>query len=700
MTKFSRIARLVVVILLMVTLTFLGVVRLLRIQVVDARMYSEQIKETDTATQIIQAVRGKILDSEGRPLNTNEIVYKIILQRAFLPFGSENEIIAELISVLKKHKCNWFDSLPIRLEPTPKTGLFQFKNVGDEELDKFKTRLGLNYDATVENCIKALAENYKIDTKKYDEQMIRYIGGVRYEMELRDFSAQNRYILAEDITMEVIIELKEKSLVLKGVEIVEEPIRIYNDGTAMPHIRGRINAINREQYEVLKDSGYNLNDFIGFFGIEESMESLLKGDNGIRSITRDSSWEIISDEITKPVRAGNNVKLTIDSEFQKTVQEILANHINWISQKKNWESKRTFTETTAGSIVVLDVNTGAVLAMASYPFYDINDYVDILLAENSEEPPFPHQPLINRGVLQGYRPGSTFKTITATSALMNGTVVRNDTVHCGRLYTISDYTAYCTGSHGTVNVTRGLLKSCNIYFYDVGKRLGIDKLADTANIFGVGTNLNCDIAMTNGRMTSREVYQDLQGHEIGVGDIIQAAIGQSETLMTPLHMATVAMTIANNGVRYRPYLVDSVTNYDGTKTVYKTQVEIVSDMNKGNEDVFKTVQDGMYSLAQENNHLFQYLPDLPAYKTGTPELIPGKLYNSAVLGYYPFESPKIAFAVILEGGEYATRAIRNVIDAYFYGHYEPVIDEKGNVQNHWERWKTPNMKPIKGRYNS
>ncbi|MCL1904044.1 MAG: penicillin-binding transpeptidase domain-containing protein [Oscillospiraceae bacterium] len=703
MSKLSRAVRLSVVILLMVTLAFLGVVRLLRIQVVDAGMYSEQIKETYTATQTIQAVRGKIIDSEGRLLNGNEIVHKIILQRAFLPFGSENEIIAELLNVMKKYKCEWFDSLPIRLEQNYKTKSFQFKNVGEDDLDRFKTRLGLNYDATVENCIKALAENYKIDTKKYDEQMIRYIGGVRYEMELRDFSFQNRYVLAEDITMDVIIELKEKSLVLKGVDIVEEPIRIYNDGIAMPHIRGRINSINKEQYESLKDSGYNLNDFIGFYGIEESMESSLKGDNGIRKITRDSSWEIISDEITKPVIAGNNVKLTIDSEFQKTVQEILANHINWISQKKNWQTRRAFTETTAGAIVVLDATNGAVLAMASNPGYDINDYVDILVAENSDEPPFPHQPLLNRCVLQGYRPGSTFKTITATSALINNTITVKDTVFCGGVYNFyPDYPARCTGQHGSINVTRALLKSCNIFFYDVGRRMGIDmtNLSETAKQYGVGTNLNCDIVMTNGRMTTPDVYKDLLGHEMGPGNVIQAAIGQSETLLTPLHLATVAMTIANNGVRYRPHLVDSVTNYDGTETVYQTPVEIIEDWSEGNEEAFKLVQEGMHMLAQENNNLFQYLPSLPAYKTGTPEIEAGKLFNSAVLGYYPYENPKIAFAVVLEGGEYATRAIRNVIDAYFYGHYEPVIDKDGNVTNHWERWANPNMKPIPGRYNN
>ncbi|MCL2071504.1 MAG: penicillin-binding transpeptidase domain-containing protein [Oscillospiraceae bacterium] len=700
-TKVSRIIRMSLLVALMAVLAFLCVVRLLQIQIVDANLYSEQIKETFTATQTIQAVRGRIVDSEGLVLNTNEIVYKVILQRAFLPFGGENEVIAQTLTVLAKHDSDWIDSLPVSMTPNPFTGRFLFKNVIGDELDNFKVRLGLNYDATVENCIKALAENYNIDTKKYDEQMIRYIGGIRYEMELRDFSFQNRYILAEDIPMEVIIELKEKAITLKGVDIVEEPIRIYNEGAKLPHIRGRINAINQEQYAVLKDSGYSLNDTIGFFGLEETMESVLRGENGIREITRDSSWEIISDEITKPVHAGDTVKLTIDTEFQKKVEEILANHIKWSNQPGNI-TRRPWTKTTAGSIVVLDVTTGAILALANNPSYDLNDHVDLMLAEAAGEPPLPEHPLRDRSIGHGYRPGSAFKTVTGTAGLISGTVGRSDTVHCSGVYNVFSGTwrPRCHSVHGNVNAPRALLESCNIYYYEISRRMKIEPLVETASLFGVGTNLNCDVPMTTGRMTTPEVYYDLAGHEMGQGDLIQIAIGQSETLLTPLHMATVAMTIANNGVRYRPYLVDSVWNYDATRLLHKTQTEVVEDFSVGNEDAFKTVQDGMRSLAVRNQaQLFAFLPDLPAYKTGTPEIEAGKLYNSTVLGYYPFENPKIAFAVVMEGGEYATRAARNVIDLYFYGHYEPSIDERGNIRNAWQRWTQPYPQAIPGRYN-
>jgi penicillin-binding protein 2 len=695
-SKISRIIRMSALVVLMITLTFLCVIRLLQIQIVNAGIHSARITETFVAEQTIQAVRGQITDNQGRILNTNEIVYKIILQRAFLPFGEENEIIAGILNVLIKHEQEWLDSVPITMEQP-----FQFKNVPEDELDRFKRRLGLNYDATVENCIRALAENYKINITVYDDEMLRFIGGVRYEMERRDFSFQNRYTFAEDICMDIIIELKERALLLKGVDIIEEPIRLYLDGTMLPHIRGRINAINEQQYTALRDSGYSLNDVIGFFGLEESMESVLRGENGIRQITRDSSWEVISDEITKAVRAGNSVKLTIDTEFQHMIERILADHMNWISQRKNWPNpSRPFTETTSGSIVVLDATTGEILALATNPSFDLADYVDLMLADATGDPPFKYQPLLDRSIAHGYRPGSSFKAITGAAGLIHGVVDRNSTVHCSGQYTrFSDFRPFCWNRRGcgTLNSISALHRSCNSYYYDVGWRLGINKLAETAHLFGVGSNLNIDTAMFPGRMTTPEIYEALMGYPISEGDTIQAAIGQSETLMTPLHMATVAMTIANNGVRYRPYLVDSVWNYDLTELVYQTQREIAADFSEGNEHAFKTIRDGMHQLGlHQGTGIFNFLPERPAFKTGTAQTYGGN-YNSTVLGYYPFENPKIAFAVVLEYSEYSSRAIRNIIDAYFYGHYEPLFFENGDTMYDWVRWSQPRQ-PLPGRY--
>ena len=701
--KISQIVRLIFISALIVVLCFTCVVRLLQIHVIDAGMYDQQALRTYTATQTLQAVRGRIIDSNGLVLNTNELSYNVILQRAFLPVGGENEVIAGILDVLIKHGHEWRDNIPILLEPTlPRKG-FQFKNVPEEELDKFKVNLGLNYDATVENCIKALAENYKINTDRYDRQMVRYIGGVRYEMERKDFSFRNFYLFAEDISLDMIIELREKALILRGVDIADSAVRVYLEGERLPHVRGRINAINAEQYEALKDSGYSINDTIGFFGLEMTKESVLRGENGIREITRDGSGEVLSDEIVKPAIAGHTIKLTIDTDFQQTLQEILANHISWIN-RPGASPRRPWTETGGGSIVVLDVTTGGILGMANYPTFNGDDYLDLVLAEMNGEPPLPHNPLIDRSAGHGYRPGSSFKPLTGAAGLIHGVVGRHDTVNCrGRYNFFSDYSAGCVGPFGHVNIVSALVNSSNCYFYDVGRRVGIEKLNETWEGFGVGQNLNCDFPMYPGRMVTPETYEALHGSPLTGGNIIQASIGQSEMLLTPLHMATAAMTIANNGKRLRPHLVHSVWNYDGTELIRETQPEVVYDMNPDgiHDAAFAAVQEGMHALGQRQRHYYVHLPYLPAYKTGTPEIISKRLYNSAIIGYYPYDNPKIAFGIMLEGGEYSRRAIRNIIDAYFYDCYEPApLDSKGHVSSHWKAWTRPFPEPIPGRYNS
>ncbi|MCL2035953.1 MAG: penicillin-binding transpeptidase domain-containing protein [Oscillospiraceae bacterium] len=696
--RISHIIRISALIAVMLALAFMCVIRLLQIQVVDAGKYTHHRTQTFTAEQMVPAVRGQIFDSHGRKLNTNQIVYKAIVQRAFLPFDEENDVIAGVLHILMKHDHEWLDEIPITINPNHETGLFQFKNapdVSEDELAHFKSKLGLNYDATVENCIKALADNYRIDTDKYDEQMIRYIGGVRYEMELKDFSFKNRYVFAEDISMDVIIELKEKALLLKGVDVVEEPIRLYNDPTVMPYLRGRINAINEQQYAELKDSGYSLNDSIGFFGLEESFEPVLKGEHGIIEMTRDASWETISVKVTQEVKAGNSIKLTIDSDFQRTLDEILANHINWHNYTNGTRLRKVHTKATAGSIVVLEVKTGRILGMSNYPSYNLDDYVDLMIADAAGDSPFEYKPLLNRSTGHGYRPGSSFKTVTGTAGLIHGVVERGSAVSCGGQYRIySDFQPYCwnRGGHGAMNSLTALLHSCNVYYYDVGRRLGIERLSGTAiDLFGVGTDLNCDIKMYPGRMTTPEIMEELMSRPLWEGDTIQAAIGQSENQLTPLHMATVAMTIANGGIRYRPYLVDSVWDYEMNTLINETQPQIIADMSEGNEAAFQAVQDGMRMLGNRDigAGMLRGLPGLFAYKTGTPEIIKDQLYDSTVLGYYPYDDPQIAYAVVLEGGEYSSWVIRNIIDAYFYDCYEPAMNADGNVTTHWLSWSSP-----------
>lgn len=683
-TKTSGIVRTMVLVFLLVLSAFLCVVRLLKLQIVDGSMYAAKSTSSYTATQSIQAARGQIVDKNGVKLNSNEIVYKVIIQKAFFTRGAENLIISRTLKILQKYNQKWTDNVPVSL-----TEPYYFTTTDTETLEKFKANLVLNVDATAENCMNELYKKYSIGDEfdEYDEKTRRCIAAVRYEMEMRDFSYSNRYTIAEDVSLEAVTEIKEQGFLMSGIDVVEEPMRVYLRSGTAAHIRGTIGAISSEQYAQLKEDGYTMTDTIGLSGIESALESVLRGQNGTRTITRDNEGVVISDRITTAVQAGNSVKLTIDADFQDTLQQILENHISWLHYNNDPDRGNLCD---AGAIVVLDAKTGGVLAMANYPTYDLNDLINnysaVLNAENT--------PLYNRAINGVYRPGSTFKTITASAGLITGTISPSSTIACGGRYTFyNDYQPKCAGIHGSINVVSALKWSCNIFFYDVGRRLGIDTVSDFAAKFGVGTDLGLEIGGATGRMTTPDLYEELTGESWTDGNTIQASIGQSETLLTPLHLAVQAMTLANDGVRYQPYLVDSVWNYDSTEMIYKTQTEIVETIDAGDTGTFDTVREGMIEVARNTywpliskNYLFAGLESEVAMKTGSPEA--NGYFNSTVVAYYPAEDPQIAIGIVLEKGEFSKFIVRNIIDAYFYDNYEPDLDEEGNVISPWKAVKS------------
>lgn len=664
-------------------------IQLMSIQIVDGEYYASQTKQLLEATQSVQASRGQIADVNGDVLTTNKIVYKVIIQKAFFPSQSQNEIISRLLAIMNKNNQKWIDSVPITM-----TEPLQFTDVSDEELDAFKEKIRVNVDATVENCIDALAELYKLDLEQYDAVNARCILGVRYQMTQNDFSYNNRYVFAEDIDLKTVTAIKEQSALLSGIDIIEEPERVYVRSSTAPHILGTYEAISLDEYKELKDEGYNLNDNIGKFGIELMMEDELRGENGVRTIVRDSNGNAVSDEITSTVQPGNSVKLTIDADFQDDLQLILENQIKWLHYNDDPERGN---QCPAGAVVVLDAKTGAVLGLASYPTYDLNDYLDDYFEVLNRE----ESPLLNRALNGLYRPGSAFKTINSIAGLSEGLIDRNTRGICTGRYTYySDYQPGCTGSHYGYNVIDSLYVSCNIFFYDLGRQLGIDKLAEYANAFGYGTELGLGLGESTGRFITPEIFEKVTGVSWTPGNVLQASIGQSETQVTPLNLAVQAMTLANDGIRYKPYIVDSVWNYDYTELVSKTEPEIAATIDDNGTNAFDIVEEGMIKVSTwctwpsgSDKWTFDYLPYDVAIKTGTAESDSSyNTFTSTVMGYYPAHDPQIAFGIILEKGEYSRYMIRNIIDAYFYDCYEPDTDEEGNIISPWKRWngeKTP-----------
>jgi len=627
--------------------------QLMKIQIVDGEKNLEKQTYTYDAFQTIHSTRGEIVDNKNRPIVENKLGFNLIIEKAYFPNNNEkaNQVIIETIKILKDYDFKWIESLPIsQSEP------YKFLKNKDDEVSKLKSKIGVNIYATAENCIDKLIYDYKI-SDKYSKEEQRIIAGIRYEMLNRDFSVDNSFLLCQDINIEVVTKIKELGQYLPGVNVAEDAIRHYSIVDVIPHSIGTVGPIYAEEYEELKSRGYMLNDIVGKSGIEKAMENYLRGKNGTKKITFQNS-EVLETEITEPAVPGNTIKLTVDSEFQRKIQGVLENFIVYL--KENPGDKPQLKNVTSGAIVVTDVKTGAILAMATAPTYNMTDYV----SNYSDILERPNQPLINRATDGIYRPGSTFKTITATAGLNEGAITPGSTFFCGQTYHYLDITVGCTGYHGNISVAKAIEVSCNIFFYELSQLLGINKLTEYASMYGLGKRTGIETGDSAGYIANPETFEKFEIPWTS-GQLLQAAIGQSEVGVTPLQLAMVASTIANKGTRYKPFLVDSINSYLGEEII-KTQPTVLESLPINYDYVYESINQGMVA-ASKNTPAGEFSLNNLGYdvaiKTGTPESSRG--VDSVVIGYAPADNPQIAFSAIIEGGEYSKFIVRKILDAYF-----------------------------------
>lgn len=652
-------------------------VDLMKIQIVDGAEYLEKAKTTRQASQIITSPRGEIVDVNGGEIVSNKTGFNVVIEKAFFPSDSAeiNRIILGIANILREDGVAWIDTLPITRERP-----YSYLEARDSDAIKLRKNIELQHYATAEDCLIEMYRRYGIDESLSDDEK-RIIAGVRYEMFLRSFSLSNRYTFAEDIPMDTVVRLKEAAYTLDGMDIVEEAIRVYAAGDVAPHLIGTVGAINADEYAENKANGYALNDVIGKSGIEKAMESKLRGTKGTRTLEL-LNGAVVSDMVTEEAIPGNTIKLTLDMNYQRKVQEILENHIVWLNNQTSYNKKGENAD--AGAIVVLDVKTGALLAAATAPTYDINDYLTDYASVINRE----NTPLVNRATNGLYRPGSTFKTVTATAALNEGFVNKSSTIFCGHKYTYwDDYKPNCTGWHGSINVVTAIEKSCNIFFYEVGRLMGPYMIESYANQYGLGDDCYLETGGAKGKIATPETMLDAN-LEWQAGLVVQVAIGQSETAVTPLQMAVQASTIANKGVRYQPHLVDSVYTYNMEEVVSVTEPEITLTIPDKTGETFSLVTQGMkqaaaftqYGYPTQKDYYTPYLltdlPEAAAIKTGTPQVTSAEDTSSAFIGFYPADDPEIAFAGMVEHGEYSKFMIRQLIEAYYSKNYvvpKPVI---------------------------
>ena len=498
-----------------------------------------------------------------------------------------------------------------------------------------------------------------------DEQTRRNIAGVCYGMQLRQFSLlNNEYTFAENVSVQTALQLKELSVRFPGMDIVEEDVRSYPDGTIAPHIIGTVGQMSAEEWSRYQPEGYQMSDYVGKFGIERYCEETLRGTDGTRTVEQGKNGEIISEEVSSQPESGNSVYLTIDAAFQKRVEEILSNYIEQLQQTGDPDEGGNVK---GGAISVIDPKTGAVLALVTWPTYDINDYYSdyttLLETENT--------PLVDRATDGLYRPGSTFKTVVAVAALEEGIITPEDTVNCTGVYTYFDqviegntFHPTCLGIHGKLSVSEALTRSCNIFFYDVGRRLGIDTINRYASLMGLGEETGLELGSAIGTLSSPEHTKQMGGTWTQ-GNVVQASIGQMDTVVSPLQLAVQAMTLANRGDRYKVYLVDEVRSFDGSELLQKTEPELVSSFDMS-EETFDAVVNGMIGVGLQYTAPEYMLSDLGysvAVKTGTPQVTTDTT-NSCAIAFAPAEDAEIAIGIMLEEGTGASRLIRDILCAW------------------------------------
>lgn len=649
----------------------LYVSRLVQYQIVDGESYATRDEQTYTVTVAIEASRGEIFDRYGRPLAVNKQGYAIAFDKTYIPAGELNQTILTTLRLLEKMSETWNDSLPIsRAEP------FTFLEGQDTLVEALKTRYRLNAWATAEDLLNAMKSSYNI-SDDFSPEEVRMIASVRYAMDIYGFNVQNPYTVAEDVSSDTVMLFEENSFQLPGVTAKEVAVRDYPNGTVAPHVVGTVSPIYAEEYEELKEKGYSMSDKIGRSGLEAAYEDYLRGEDGEKTVTFNMSGEVVKEEITKQPVAGGAVYATIDSGLTSFTQAALGNRISEIAA--NAAEGDPGYDACAGAVVIEQVKTGELLTVAVWPSYDLSTYYE----DYSELAADPSRPLWNRAMYGTYAPGSTFKPCVTLAALAEGIVTDDTKVNCNGVYTYyEDYQPTCMGSHGATNLVRALQYSCNIYYYEVGRLLGIDAIDEYANAMGLGVKTGVEIGEAEGVIANPEYKAELL-QLWNPGDVIQAAIGQSDTGVTPLQLASYTSTLATKGIRYKTRLVRAVKSYDLTETLYEAEPEVMADLSEYAE-AFESVRDGMIASATAGTvqSWFGNYSVLVATKTGTPQTGQSeKSNNSSFIAFAPADDPEIAVAIVIEQGGhgyYIAPLMKDILD-YYFSHLEEAPDAAGTL---------------------
>ena len=595
---------------------------------------------SNAASETVTASRGIITDRNGKVLVSNRLAYTLVFDRSgFDDDAALNAAILRLVQLCEETGTGWNDTLPIG-----RVGNFlRYSNARSETFDKFIEKNDLTSGASGRQLLSELRKLYHVD-ESLSEREARLIVGVRYELHSRD-----SYTFAEDVSTEVLSLITDGRY--EGVTIRTASARVYNTALAA-HILGTIGPIWQEEwssnedtgYVGYADKGYSMNDLVGKDGVEKAFESYLRGTDGRRLITTDETGKITGELYTREPQPGGTVALTLDIDLQADVEAALAETISGMIDKDSNER--------GGAAAVVSVGTGEVLALASYPTYDLstfNEDYDELVNDQ-------RLPMFNRATQGIYAPGSTFKMVTAVAALESGIITPSSIIQDRGIYTYyKDPQPMCwiysqTGStHGRINVSQAITDSCNYFFYEVGRLTGIRTLDSYASQFGLGQSTGIEIGDSSGVLASPE-WAESHDQEWTDGQTITAAIGQSYNLFTPLQLAIYVATLVGGGDHYQAHLLKNVKAYDNSRLLYMYDDNPINTVEMS-DTTLSAVTRGMHELTVSGSvaYAFENCVVSAGAKTGSAQ-VGTDIANGVFVAYAPYENPEIAVAIVIEKG--------------------------------------------------
>ena len=648
----------------------IGIVLLMRLfdlQIINGQKYREESNTRLTRETTLKAARGSILASGGEKLVSTTIQHNVEIYKTKISTEALNSTLLLFAQTLEENSDSYIDDFPIAVNP------YSFKEGTNAETWKKSNKIDSNMSE--EDIFNKYKNKYQITEENVENA--RKIITLRYEIELVGYSNTKAVTLAKNISASSFAKLNEMSTNFPGISTVDEPVVSYPYEEEASHILGYVSPVTSD--DLSKNNSYDQNDVIGRTGIEQAFEKYLRGTDGIKQVDISVDGQITNEYISKNAESGSDIVLTLDADLQKKTEESLANTIQTLQST----TESGYEKPTEGAAVVINVKTGDIIAMASYPNYNPSLFIGGISSSNwNNYLNDSRHVLVNKAIADQSAPGSTFKMVTAIAGIQSGAIDTQTKINdTGRYTFYKDYQPYCwkRSGHGWLNVTQAIERSCNYFFYETGRRAGIDAIDEVANSFGLGQKTGIELpGEISGILASPQTEKEWTG-----GKTIQAAIGQLNNAFTPLQMAKYTAMIANGGKNLDVTIIKSIKNSDGTE-VSRNELDtfISQTLNKNtnsgsdltiSDENLNAIKEGMKGVTSDDagtaHTAFANFNIEVGGKTGSASTGKGSNANAWFVGFAPFDDPEIAVAVYVKNGQHGsnTAPIARDIFAQYLG---------------------------------